>query len=144
VVPKVHAIGRRLGHSISPSSASPTTSVTASRRRIRDKFLFLPAVSDFALIYKDFQKLGFSKSELSSAHPVPPEGRIMIVTARWRGLRWTLLVSGARKRAGRNADSVRRSRVVLAPRSWRYAGGNFPAGNGGKKGRFPGESTYKL
>jgi hypothetical protein len=35
----------------------------------------------------------------------------------------------------------RRSRVVLAPRPWRYAGGNDPAGNGGKKGRFPGEST---
>src|SRR5262249_25670711 len=36
---------------------------------------------------------------------------------------------------------VRRSRVVLAPRPWRYAGGKCPAGNGGKKGRFPGEST---
>src|SRR6478752_4052398 len=40
-----------------------------------------------------------------------------------------------------NAASVRRSRVVLAPRPWRYVGGSLPAGNGGKKGRFPGEST---
>jgi hypothetical protein len=41
------------------------------------------------------------------------------------------------------ADSVRRNRVVLAPRPWRYAGWSSPAGNGGKKGRFPGESAYK-
>ena len=40
--------------------------------------------------------------------------------------------------AGRNARSVRRSRVVLAPRPWRYVGSN--AGNGGKKGRSPGRS----
>jgi hypothetical protein len=44
---------------------------------------------------------------------------------------------------GRERCGVRRSRVVLAPRPWRYAGGSDPAGNGGKKGRFPGESTYK-
>jgi hypothetical protein len=42
---------------------------------------------------------------------------------------------------GRNVRSGRRSRVVLAPRPWRYVGGSFPAGNEGKKGRFPGEST---
>ena len=40
-----------------------------------------------------------------------------------------------------NARSGRRSRVVLAPRPWRYVGGKFAADNGGKKGRFPGEST---
>jgi len=44
---------------------------------------------------------------------------------------------------GRKRCSVRRNRVVLAPRSWRYVGGNLPVGNGGKKGRLPGESTYK-
>jgi hypothetical protein len=27
-------------------------------------------------------------------HPVPSEGRFAIVTARWRGLRWTLVASG--------------------------------------------------
>src|SRR5262245_16660474 len=46
-----------------------------------------------------------------------------------------------RSSAGRKRGSVRRSRVVLAPRPWRYVGSN--AGNGGKKGRFPGESAYK-
>ena len=30
--------------------------------------------------------------------------------------------------------------MVLAPRPWRYVGGNYPAGNGGKKGRSPGRS----
>ena len=33
--------------------------------------------------------------------------------------------------------------MVLAPRPWRYVGGKFAADNGGKKGRFPGESAYK-
>ena len=66
----------------------------------------------------------------------------MIVTIRWHGMRWTLLRQ-ASFLPDENARSVRRSRVVLAPRPWRYVGGRFPAGNGGKKGRFPGESTYK-
>src|SRR5262245_14729442 len=42
---------------------------------------------------------------------------------------------------GRNISCGRRSRVVLAPRPWRYVGAKYRAGNGGKKGRFPGEST---
>src|SRR5437868_13564440 len=41
----------------------------------------------------------------------------------------------------RNARSVRQSRVVLAPRPWRQAALIFQRGHGGKKGRFPGEST---
>jgi len=65
----------------------------------------------------------------------------MIVTARRRGWRWAVVASGAC--AGRKRCSGRRNRVVLAPRPWRYAGGKYPADNGGKKGRFPGESTYK-
>jgi len=73
---------------------------------------------------------------------VPSEGRIAIVTTRWRGLRWTLRRQ-AGSPAGRKRGSVRRNRVVLAPRPWRYVGGNLPDNNGGKKGRFPGESTYK-
>src|SRR5215470_15537433 len=48
-----------------------------------------------------------------------------------------------RSSAGRERGSVRRSRVVLAPRPWRYVSGKFAADNGGKKGRFPGESAYK-
>src|SRR5712691_2545942 len=51
------------------------------------------------------------------------------------------VASGACTR--RDARSVRRNRVVLAPRPWRYVGGKLAADNGGKKGRFPGESTYK-
>ena len=42
--------------------------------------------------------------------------------------------------AGRNARSVRRSRVVLAPRPWRQAGGKAHSGDGGKKGRSPGRA----
>jgi len=45
----------------------------------------------------------------------------MIVTNVGRGMRWTL-----RRQAGslarRNVCSVRRSRVVLAPRPWRLSG----------------------
>ena len=39
---------------------------------------------------------------------------------------------------GRNRGSVRRNRVVLAPRPWRYLGGKCAADNEGKKGRSPG------
>jgi hypothetical protein len=42
--------------------------------------------------------------------------------------------------AGRKRDGVRRNRVVLAPRPWRYVGRRFPADNGGKKGRSPGRA----
>jgi len=56
------------------------------------------------------------------------------------GMQWTLRRQVITS-PDENARSGRRSRVVLAPRPWRYAGSN--AGNGGKKGRFPGESTYK-
>ena len=55
-----------------------------------------------------------------SAHPGPPEGRIMIVTIRWAGMRWTLWrQAGSARRTKRR--SVRRSRVVLAPRPWRLS-----------------------
>jgi len=57
-------------------------------------------------------------------------------------MRWTLRRQ-VNPFTGRKRCSVRRSRVVLAPRPWRYVGGILPAGNGGKKGRLPGESTYK-
>ena len=39
------------------------------------------------------------------------------------------------------AGGVRQSRVVLTPRPWRQACGRYPAGDGGKKRRFTGEST---
>jgi hypothetical protein len=39
------------------------------------------------------------------------------------------------------AGGVRQSRVVLTPRPWRQVGGSDPAGDGGKKRRFTGESA---
>jgi hypothetical protein len=71
--------------------------------------------------------------------PAPTEGRFAIVTLR----RVRDAVDAASVRCfciGRNASSGRRSRVVLAPRPWRYVGGKYPAGNGGKKGRSPGRA----
>ena len=44
----------------------------------------------------------------------------MIVAIRWAGMRWTLRRQ-AGSLAGRDARSVRRSRVVLAPRPWRLS-----------------------
>src|SRR5437868_13474307 len=52
--------------------------------------------------------------------PRRPRGRFAIVTECWRGLRWTLRRQ-ASLLAGRNVRSVRRSRVVLAPRPWRLS-----------------------
>src|SRR5215475_14671593 len=39
-----------------------------------------------------------------------------------------------------NARSGRRSRVVLAPRPWRYAGGSFPPATGARKAASPGRA----
>jgi hypothetical protein len=47
-------------------------------------------------------------------------GRFAVVTKCWRGLRWTLWRQ-AGLLAGRERRSVRRSRVVLAPRPWRLS-----------------------
>jgi hypothetical protein len=54
-------------------------------------------------------------------------------------MRWTLrrqVISIT----GRKRCSVRRSRVVLAPRPWRYAGGNFPPATGARKAASPGRA----
>src|SRR5262245_37281715 len=44
---------------------------------------------------------------------------------------------------GRNVRSVRRSRVVLAPRPWRQVGAKHRADDGGKTGRSPGRARRK-
>src|SRR4051812_8802907 len=56
------------------------------------------------------------------AQPVLPRGTIRVRHVAWRGLRWTLAASGGLRLAGRDVRGVRRNRVVLAPRPWRYAG----------------------
>ena len=65
-----------------------------------------------------------------------------IVTDRWRGLRWTL-----RRQAGFGLPDETLAAYGEIVWSWRRDPGATlavnPAGNGGKKGRFPGESTYK-
>jgi len=74
---------------------------------------------------------------------VPHEGRFAIVTARWRGWRWTLWRQAGSFPSDENAAAY--GEVVW---SWRRDPGATlagipPAGNGGKKGRLPEESTYK-
>ena len=82
----------------------------------------------------------FCKSEvelhLSRAHT---RGRFAIVTMRWVGDAMDAAASGGFIHAGRKRRSVRRSRVVLAPRPWRYLREFIPALRG-KKGRFPGRA----
>ena len=67
-------------------------------------------------------------------------GRFAVVTERWRGLRWTLW----RQVLAPDENAAAYGEIVW---SWRRDPGATlavsPAGNGGKKGRFPGESTYK-
>ena len=69
-------------------------------------------------------------------------GRIAIVTARWRGMRWTL----RRQAASHPPDETFAADGEIVW-SWRRDPGatlaEISAGNGGKKGRFPGEITYK-
>jgi hypothetical protein len=80
--------------------------------------------------------------------PGSTEGRFAIVTIRWAQDAMDAVISGVTARFPKGVEvcrrtkerRVRRSRVVLAPRPWRYVGGKYPADNGGKKGRFPGRA----
>src|SRR5689334_5130941 len=56
-------------------------------------------------------------------------------------MRWTRAGVRRVRSPDEIAGRVRQSRVVLAPRPWRQACGKYPAGDGGKKRRFTGEST---
>ena len=68
-------------------------------------------------------------------------GRIAIVTKRWAR---DVMDAAASGRSLPDEDAAVYGEVVW---SWRRDPGATlavsPAGNGGKKGRFPGESTYK-
>jgi hypothetical protein len=91
-----------------------------------------PKTAEFAIFrFHEFvnRKSEFSAclvGQITGTGPPSPrhhEGRLRDRHGTWRGLRWTLrrqAVFAAR----RNARSVRRSRVVLAPRPWRLS---FPA-----------------
>ena len=63
---------------------------------------------------KNFSLRRALETALLIRHPVPPEGRIAIVTDVGHGMRWTLAALLTRARA-----CGRRSRVVLTPRRWR-------------------------
>jgi hypothetical protein len=67
-------------------------------------------------------------------------GRCAIVTERRRGLRWTLRRQCDANRTDENAGSVRRSRVVLAPRPWRYVSEGFSLTTGARKAASPGRA----
>jgi hypothetical protein len=67
----------------------------------------------------------------------PHEGRFAIVTERWA---WEAMDAGAL--TAKTLIRVRRSRVVLAPRPWRYLRDFLPAQRGQER-PLPGESTYK-
>jgi hypothetical protein len=93
-----------------------------------------------------------------SRRPVPTEGRFAIVTIRRARMRWTLWRQvwqrdpgkvGNRfsdkdhaqtRHTGRKRCGGRRSRVVLAPRPWRYVGGNSPPATGARKAASPGRA----
>src|SRR5262249_55223486 len=83
----------------------------------------------------------FCKSAYISTQPEPARGTIRGRHVAWRGLRWTLRRQVGLP-AGRNVRSVRRNRVVLAPRPWRYAAGKARQLRGQER-PFPGEITYK-
>jgi len=98
--------------------------------------LFQPAY-DFSEI-----ALGnYANQNYNSIRSVPAEGRFAIVTTRWARDAMDAVASGGfipagRKRRQRTAKSCGPGAATLASR-WR----SFPPANGGKKGRFPGEST---
>jgi len=68
----------------------------------------------------EFFSLTFLPIRIIRRSPCAPmRGRNAIVTSRWRGLRWTLWRQVLAP--DENVRSVRRSRVVLAPRPWRLS-----------------------
>ena len=94
----------------------------------------------------DARHPGLADECRDSMAAVSPDARIavrrrrdaacLVVSSYWRG--------GVRRRqaglpAGRNACSVRRSRVVLAPRPWRQAGGKAHSATVAKKAAHRGE-----
>jgi hypothetical protein len=78
-------------------------------------------------------------------HPAPTEGRFAIVTIRWAQDAMAAAISGAtawfpkgiKARHRTKERRGRRSRVVLAPRPWRYVGGNLPPATGARKAASP-------
>jgi hypothetical protein len=66
----------------------------------------------------------------------------MIVTYVWARDAVDAAVAGALLACRANGRGVRRNRVVLAPRPWRYAGGKSRRQRGQER-PLPGESTYK-
>jgi hypothetical protein len=85
------------------------------------------SVVDF--VFNEFVKSKFFPclvGQISDTNPPSPRrqrGRCAIVTERWRGLRWTLWRQAGLVPPDEKRRSVRRSRVVLAPRPWRQADG---------------------
>jgi hypothetical protein len=112
----------------------------------------LPLVTNLAaelLIFSNLVKtrnqkyFGFPEGQISgifSAVSRPQEGRIMIVTTRRTRDAVDALASGV-FHAGRKRQSVRRSRVVLAPRPWRQAGRKFSRRPRWQERPLTGEST---
>jgi hypothetical protein len=84
----------------------------------------------------------YSNSDLRYQPPrlAPTEGRFAIVTIRRARDAMDAAVSGGFFPPDENACSVRRNRVVLAPRPWRYAGGSFPPATGARKAASPGRA----
>ena len=121
--------------------AMPCGRSKSARNKLRGQAI-LP--SDFKLIWvvqsgkKKYSTFHFGKSELYPSPSHPRGGALAIVTKRWDGMRWTRQ-RRARLRPDENADRVRRSRVVLAPRCWRQVDGSNPAGDGDNKPAHRGE-----
>src|SRR5882724_8140627 len=105
----------------------------------KHKFYF----HEFMFGFKEISPCPSGKS-LAAIRPAraSKRGRNAIVTERWRGLRWTLAASArckpcGRERWQRTAKSCGPGAATLASSCVEF----FQRGHGGKKGRFPGEST---
>ena len=70
---------------------------------------------------KNIPLFRIGKSVYNPRSPRHHEGRLRDRHGTWCGLRWTLAASARCKPCRRKRGSVRRSRVVLAPRPWRLS-----------------------
>jgi hypothetical protein len=112
--------------------------VADSARRANQGKLSSPSIKNISL---------YQNSDLryQSPRPAPTERRFAIVTIRWAQDAMAAAISGAtawfpkgiKARHRTKERRGRRSRVVLAPRPWRYVGGNLPPATGARKAASP-------
>src|SRR5690349_16302457 len=107
--------------------------------RLANQFCFTESCQ--ATKEKIFRFSEYANQSITDLSPRHHEGRSRDRHGTWCGLRWTLAASARCKPCRRERGSVRRSRVVLAPRPWRLSVPPMREWQRWQQRPFTGEST---